>query len=121
MLGITYGANDRLFIYNTGHGEHENKAAPPVMAANRLHFDVQLAGNFDTTIDLLNVPSSLETPDLVAAFLFRGGDQEFMAVVETVAEPGTPALIMVAALAGWRVVTRRSVSSGVSAAANERA
>jgi hypothetical protein len=46
--GIQYGANDQLFIYNSGHGGNEDEAAPAVALGNGLRYDVALAGRFET-------------------------------------------------------------------------
>jgi hypothetical protein len=51
QLGVTFGPNDSLFIYNTGHGGNENVAAPAVAGATTLRFNVPLAsGGFQAII-----------------------------------------------------------------------
>jgi len=49
-LGITYGPDDQLFVYFTGHGGNENVAPPAVADAGGLHYRVPLTNAFDTTL-----------------------------------------------------------------------
>ncbi|MBV8905266.1 MAG: hypothetical protein JOZ22_16685, partial [Acidobacteriia bacterium] len=51
QLGVTYGPNDTLLIYNTGHGGNENVAAPAVVGVNALRFNVPLAAGGYEAVD----------------------------------------------------------------------
>jgi hypothetical protein len=63
QLGINYGPNDQLFIYNTGHGGAEDVAAPPVAIRNGLQFNIQLADNFEVNIPDPSLAEIVTDPD----------------------------------------------------------
>lgn len=46
--GITYGPDDQLFIYFTGHGENEKEADLPTVDVGGLNYQIQLEDGFDT-------------------------------------------------------------------------
>ena len=60
--GVTYGANDLLFIYNTGHGASEDAEAPGGVAGNSLNFTVAQAGRFDTRVTSTSEAGTVTDP-----------------------------------------------------------